>query len=396
MKVNLDFVEKEARQKLQSETQKSHIVYPKLDCQAIINGYLVPGKTERGKVLGGVMDSNDSYVANSGWREGKDCCGYCVTSDHIVRRTGTALYIGYFHYVWGHVITDNLKKVWALCSEDIIRDVDSIVYITMDNRPLPGYVKELLNYAGVDFDKAEHITEPTMFDNVIVPDNSYLEVGVDRLATDEYIQTIRLIKDTVNVKISETPNLLKPIENILANNPINVYFTRTHLKGFRDIGEQRVERLIYKKGYIIIAPEEYSVLQQLYILMNCDELVTTEGSIAHNVVFCRPKTSVVILRKANYVNQHQLVINEVADIDVIYIDANCSCFAKGHEGIGPYYLCVTDGLKKYLHVDKSFGFPVILCPDFWLYGSYTLYRRMRVFAGMGYNKLSKFLKTNSI
>lgn len=120
MKVNLDYVEKESLQKLQLETEKCHIVHPKLDYQTVINGYLVPGKTERSMFLGGVMDSKDSYVAYSGWREGSDCTGYCVASDNIVRRTGTALYIGYFHYVWGHVITDNLKKVWAICNEGIL------------------------------------------------------------------------------------------------------------------------------------------------------------------------------------------------------------------------------------------------------------------------------------
>ena len=192
MKVNLDFVNRESIQKLQVETQKCHIIHQQLNCQMIADGYLLPGKTECGMFLGGVMDSKDFYVAGSGWREGTDCTGYCVSSGDIVHRTGTVLYIGYFHYIWGHVITDNLKKIWALCKEDIIRNIDGVVYVTMDNKPLPSYVKELLTFAGVDFDKAEHITEPTRFDNVIVPDNSYLEVGLGRLATDEYIQTKKL------------------------------------------------------------------------------------------------------------------------------------------------------------------------------------------------------------
>lgn len=230
-----------------------------------------------------------------------------------------------------------------------------------------------------------------MFDNVIVPDNSYLEVGLDRFATDEYIQTIKLIKDTVNEKINEYPDLLQPIENILVTNPLKVYLTRTHLKGFRDIGELQVERLICKESVHSIAPEEYSVLQQLYILMNCNELITTEGSIAHNAVFCSPKTSVVILRKANYVNQHQLVVNEVADVNVTYIDANYSCFVgKGHEAEGPYYLCVTDELRDYLHVAKGFRLPTFLRFDFGIYSMYTLYRRMRAFVGIVYNKLCRF------
>lgn len=74
-------------------------------------------------------------------------------------------------------------------------------------------------------------------------------------------------------------------------------------------------------------------------MLNADSVVATEGSISHNVIFCRSQTDVVILWKSNYVNGYSLVINECKNLNVTYIDAN-------H----------TFNLKKFVKVGRSFLF----------------------------------------
>ena len=59
--------------------------------------------------------------------------------------------------------------------------------------------------------------------------------------------------------------------------------------------------------------------EQIAIIRNCKCFATTEGSISHNVIFCKPKTDVIIVRKVNRLNYHQLIINEVANVNITYI-----------------------------------------------------------------------------
>lgn len=141
-----------------------------------------------------------------------------------------------------------------------------------------------------------------------------------------------------------------------------IYFTRTSLDSSREYGENKIEQLFAKRGFKIISPEKLSIIEQLQILLNCKEFSTTEGSIAHNVLFLRPDTKVVILRKANYVNSYQLAVNQIAEVNVTYIDAHKSFFCnKKAPYLGPFYLCTTCHVAKYFAIkvqnslfDKSF------------------------------------------
>lgn len=88
-------------------------------------------------------------------------------------------------------------------------------------------------------------------------------------------------------------------------------------------------------------------------MLNADSVVATEGSISHNVIFCRSQTDVVILWKSNYVNGYSLVINECKNLNVTYIDANHTFNLKNlSKWDGPFYLCITRHLRRYLN--KSF------------------------------------------
>ena len=68
-----------------------------------------------------------------------------------------------------------------------------------------------------------------------------------------------------------------------------------------------MENVFRKKGFKVFSPEELTVKQQIALLMNCDEFASTEGSCAHNSIFCKPGTKVLILRKADYANSYQIM-----------------------------------------------------------------------------------------
>lgn len=240
-----------------------------------------------------------------------------------------------------------------------------MIYLTIDNLPQPNYVKRLFNLAGVDITDFELITEITQFEKIYVPDNSFIADNGQRYFTQPYIDTINSIKHSV-ASLSNKNNY-----------PNKIYFTRTHIQSKRDFGEQSVENLFKKKGYVIIAPEEHSVEEQIAFLMNCSHFATTEGSISHNVVFCSKGTDVVIIRKCYDVNKYQMALNEVADANVTYIDAHNSIKTPDNAPwVGPFFMYP----NKY--IERFFGENCLyyrqLDPKWWLYNiqDTPLYKRI--------------------
>lgn len=72
-----------------------------------------------------------------------------------------------------------------------------IIYVTMDNKPLPEYCKELFRLAGIKIDDCEHVSKKFKFKNVIVPDNSLYVTGKARYFTKEYADIITRIENNV-------------------------------------------------------------------------------------------------------------------------------------------------------------------------------------------------------
>ena len=353
-------------EQLQNETRKkASMVRRKGNCpgfSCFTNAYILPCKDlwKDGKCYGGVVDRYMNYIMSSAWHEGAHRCDkYDFAPKQAKYEDGTVIYMGYHNSCWGHAITDNLKKLWFLDTEEckkLIKDGAKLVYITIDNAPMPSYICRLFQLAGVDIRNFEHITEIKCYDQVIVPDNSFIADNGERYYTDAYIKTIqRIIRYTVADSKKQYDD--------------KIYFTRTGINGHRDTGEKNIERVFRKLGYSIISPEMHTVDEQIQMLQHCTHFAATEGSISHNAVFCRPNTEVTIIRKCNNVNLYQMAVNEVADVNVTYIDAHHSTLVpEKAPWAGPFFLYVNKNMKKWAGV--KIIFPYFLTSD-WLF--YNLY-----------------------
>ena len=165
-----------------------------------------------------------------------------------------------------------------------------------------------------------------------------------------------------------------------------VYLTRVRLdkSGKTEIGEKEIVRAFEKEGFEVVSPEQLNICDQIRLMNDCSHLVATEGSVAHLSVFCKPKTNVVILCKANYENGYQEVINDYADLNVTYIESHKSIMAsKEAPWGGPFYLCITKYLENYLgrHIPHV---PYWLNPSYWKYTRNFLYR--------SYKRIKKSIK----
>lgn len=337
-----DYINSELLDVTQREASINRRVMRELSYLSLNHAYILPCKNswKDGKLLGGVVDCNMNFIMSSAWHEGIHRCDkYDFEPSNARYYDETVIYMGFLTTCWGHAITDNLKKLWFLDTEEcknLLHNGAKLVYMTTDNTPMPQYVHRLFQLADSDLNKMNQITELSCYKRIIIPDNSFIANEGYRYWTNEYRKTVhRIIKNTC------------PLVN--ARHIQKIYFTRTGIKGHRDIGEHVLENVFKKEGYHIISPETLTPDEQIQLLQCCTHFAATEGSISHNAVFCRPGTVVTIIRKCNNINQYQLAINDIADVVVKYVDANKSCLApKLQPWAGPFYMCITSELERYV------------------------------------------------
>ena len=99
---------------------KNHFLDKKLHFQIIERGTLLPhreliinGKWTWG--VGGIVDRKGEFIKSSFVHYGIG--GAYTPSEEIQRSPATVIYLGMFFDVWGHVLTDNLRRLWFLKSE---------------------------------------------------------------------------------------------------------------------------------------------------------------------------------------------------------------------------------------------------------------------------------------
>lgn len=135
-----------------------------------------------------------------------------------------------------------------------------------------------------------------------MPDESFFVDGDTSFFTDEYRATIDRIK-AFALK-NRTPS------------PKKIYF----FYGRSQIGEERLAEYLRSKGYEIISPELLTLDEQLNVLINAESFASTGGSCAHNSVFLRDGTEVImIFRAGNKISEpsnYQEAINQICNLNV--------------------------------------------------------------------------------
>lgn len=191
--------------------------------------------------------------------------------------------------------------------------------------------RRLLEIAGVNVDKLQPITRPTQFANVILPDESFFVDGGEKFFTDEYRETIDRIKDFA-LK-NQSPSAKK------------IYF----FYGSNQVGEERLAEYFRTKGYEIISPETLTLDEQLNVLINAQSFASTLGSCAHNSIFLREGTETILIpRAANRFTDYQRAIDQLNNLNAVYVDSSLSVFEKMN---GPYCFILSRELKKFFGDD---------------------------------------------
>lgn len=312
---------------------------------------------------------NDEFLQNTAFYENFYTVK-ALSRDQYQNELSNCIYIGCLAATWGHWITDTLKKLWYLRTDDCNKRISQgwkIIFISLNdggnlfvNHKMSTNQQELLKLAGIDVDSWLEIKENTIVHNLVIPDNSLIHTENEGMYfTKEFKETIH------NITIS-VPEI---------NGYEKVYFTRTALNSTKDFGEKQVECFFAKKGYKIVEPEKISVQKQISILKSCKYFAACESSTSHNSIFCKPGTNVIILRKADYVNDYTLVINQIADLNAVFIDAHHSIYAnKKIPAFGPFFMYVTSFLKEWAGVKRK-SLPFWLSKTWFQYAFYSKHKK---------------------
>lgn len=353
-----------------------HLKEKILNYQEIEGGYILPFKRFSDECLGGgVLDSDMKFIAGSGLRRGKECA-YTIDGSDIKCLDEEVVFLGVWEHVWGHCISDNVKRLWVLDDDAFMEKYKNyrFVYVAFDNTEIGRNFSELLDIIGVDRKKTLQITEISKFKRIIIPDECFWnEEDENRYFTKEYQRIIGKVR---KYGIDHMENLAYE----------KFYFSYAKAGRRKQFGEEKIEDFFQNIGYQVIAPEEYSFKEQLNILMNCRYFASTIGSCSHNSVFLPDNTNVCLIPRANYLTGYQLALDQVNNLNVKYVDSSLSIFVNQNTPwTGPFYYYVSDELKKCFGIEADSG---DCFSDFRLYKDISFARNKNIGAPEYYSKIA--------
>ena len=230
--------------------------------------------------------------------------------------------------------------MWFLNSDEFKNQFKdcSLVYIPWTGHPLEKQknFRRLLEILEVDIARLKPVSQPTRFEKIILPDESFFSDGTNKKFTGEYRETIERVR-------------LFALKNRTPTSSEKIFY----FHGLRQKGEERLAEYFKSKGYEIIRPEKLTLDEQLNLLMNCRSFASTLGSISHNSIFLRDDTECIFIpREPNNLSNYQIAFNQVHPVNSIYIDSTLSIFCKALFNI--FYM-ISPQLKRFFG-DKWDGY----------------------------------------
>lgn len=315
------------------DANKSHFEAKHLDCFSYNNAVILPWRIGKEWGYGGVLDSDLSFIKISENKGGENKStrfggSYEFDSDSIEYVNDKCIYIGPIRNHWGHILVDCCSRVWACNKKEF--ESYKVAYL-IDNGTIEEKYICFFELLGIKRERLCAVKNPQGFSEVVIPEQSYIP-GTSW--TKEYKLTMEsVLANLEKLCIAKHTDLDK------------IYISRTHWK-VRDIygeyGEKVLQKLFEINGYYTIYPEELEIPELLHIISHAKSIVTSMGTNAHAVaLFAQNADDVIILNKRFLHVKHQVVLNELFDKEIIYIDTYFSYT------LGIYLMGITKNVLRY-------------------------------------------------
>ena len=236
--------------------------------------------------------------------------------------------------MWGHYITDCIRFLWFLNSNEYKNKFKEykLVGAQLWRFKFKGNFKRIFEILGINCDEIELVREITRYDEIVIPDECFMrdeQCEYNRLFTKEYVELVDKIRNYA-------------IEHKTPTDCKKIYYSDSNKR--TQIGENVLEEYFKSKGYKIIHPEKLSLDQQLNYLINCESFASTVGSISHNILFLPNGTNVILIPRLNSLNRYQLALNQIHNLNITYIDSSLSLFGRY---VGNFYYFISKQLVSY-------------------------------------------------
>ena len=202
--------------------------------------------------------------------------------------------------------------------------------------------KRLLEILEIDVDRLEPINQPTRFEKIILPDESfYCDNYPKELANELQLKRTDNHSRKFTSEFKETIELMR---NFALKNRTPSAKKIYYLYGRKGVGEERLADYFKSKGYEIVLPEKLTLDEQLNLLINADSFASTLGSSSHNSIFLRDNVKVILIPRFNAFSGYQKALDQLHPLDINYIDATFSIFNMGHNG---FCYVISQQLKRF-------------------------------------------------
>ena len=333
---------------------ENHFSDKKLGFQVIEGGIILPQEWDlHGGGSGGIIDAEGNFIERSSVHAG---FGYSYPAPEVEESDETVIYFGMLIHVWGHCLTDDIKRVWFLKSEIFRQDFKNcpVVYVPSFYGIVPNLAR-LLEILEIKVENLREIKNPTKFKKIILPDESFF---LDKGALQNYHCTIEGSKNNFqgfeySFFTQEYFDTVEQVRHFAKKNFTPLAQKKFFLySGKMQCGEEYLSEYFSAKGYEEINPAELTLDEQLNIFANCESFASVVGSISHNIIFLQDKTQTILIpRRASSWNVYQAALDQLQDLEIFYIDSSMSIYAKSQDG--PFCYIISEQLQKFFDGEVS-------------------------------------------
>jgi len=211
-----------------------------------------------------------------------------------------AVFCGYLDNAFGHFLLESTAKLWWGLTNAF---TGNYVFQIRKNQPIPRFVSDFFELLGIS-DRIIYVNQPTLFEHLVIPEAAFI---IRSHFHPDFLIPFRMIR-----------------ENIYKDPPRNgvkkVYLTRTKLSHRRVIGEDTVEKMFSNAGFKIVSPEKLSLIEQIKLIVEAEEIAGIVGSALHTLVFAQKK-KVIYLSPDWVINSNYSIIDQAIGIDSLRIFA---------------------------------------------------------------------------
>ncbi len=313
-------------------------------------GIILPRKeVENGPMwgLGGVCDETGAFVPLSYYDGGWATHGGSYEWDEVEQMDCDAVYFGLYFAHWGHFLVDLMGRLWYYARGLAAGKPLKLAYIG-EEEPKGNFL-EIFQLLGIDPADLIHVTKPTQFRNVIVPEFSCK-------SCEWYSPEYRAIFDAMIARVAEegyAPEHLKAVEK--------VYFSRMSFGKAKhsEFGENNIAKWLETNGFASVAPEKLSVRDQIYLWNHAREIACLDGSIPMSLAFSNNhQLKLTILHKTSLEHLNVELYLLMRPCEVTLLDVWHEPF-KGYPkniGAGPFLLHLGEDAQLYSR-QRGWEFP---------------------------------------